>query len=436
MKDLEQLKENHAQYAAVANNSNYLYQSYIGGQAYKAGQHLTQYQGEGQHYQKRLAATPLDNQVQTTVDIYRSFLFRNQPNRELGAAENNPLVQEFINDTDNQGQSINSFLKSINDLAMVTGGVFILVDKPAYKVNTAAEEIMFGIRGYCAAYTPQNVLDWNYTRGVAGKLELDYIKVKETENQNKVTITEWDKEFVTKYTILKDGTGDWGEIIGVEQYDNPLGVVPFVFHAPIKSPTNGIGYSLVQDVADMQKYIFSLYSELEQSIRISGHPTLVKTPNADANAGAGSIITIDENGDPGNNPYLLQPTNAGIAGIISTIDTAIASIQRMTHTSSVQAVSGSPMSGVALQTERQLLNAKLSDISDTLKETELGIWKLFFMWQGMDQPDNFAITYNKGFDVRDVHGELEKFTKAIALNDDPEFLALVKEAVIKIVIDD
>jgi len=435
MKDLETLKNTHTAYSATASNANYLYQSYIGGNTYRAGEHLTQYQGEGAHYQKRLNATPLDNQVQTTVDIYRSFLFRNQPVRELGSATNNQLVQEFVDDADNQGQSLNSFLKSINDLAMVTGGAWILVDKPAYKVNTAAEEAMFGIRGYCAAYTPQNVLDWNYARGMSGKLELTYIKVKESESPTKITITEWDKEFVTKYTIEKEQNGEWGEIIGAEQYDNPLGIVPFVFHVPLKSPTNGVGYSLVQDVADMQKYIYSLYSELEQTIRISSHPTLVKTVNADANAGAGSIITIDENGDPGHNPYLLQPNNAGITGIIDTIDTAVASIKRMSHTSAVQATKGSPISGVALQTERALLNAKLSDISDTLKETESAIWDIFFQWQGTDIPDNFDIEYNKSFDVRDVHAELEKLNKALSLNDDPEFVSQIKEMVAKIVLD-
>jgi hypothetical protein len=433
MKDLEILKTTHPLYSATANNANYLYQSYIGGETYRAGQHLTQYQGEGANYTKRLNSTPLDNQVQTTVDIYRSFLFRNEPVRELGNAKNNPLVQEFIDDTDQQGQGINSFLKSINDLAMVTGGAWVLVDKPNYKVNTQAEEIMFGIRGYCAVYNPQNVLDWNYTRDISGKLSLDYIKVKEAESQTKVTITEWDKEFVTKYTILKDDTGEWGEVIGAEQYDNPLGIVPFVFHAPIKSPVNGIGHSLIQDVADQQKYIYSLYSEIEQSVRISGHPTLVKSHTADATAGAGSIINIDENADPGHNPYLLQPTNAGITGILDTIEMASDSIKRMSHTSSVQATKGSPMSGVALSMERTLLNAKLSDISDTINETEQSIWKLFFMWAGMELPANFEVTYNKSFDARDDMSDLEKLAKAIEINDDADFVAEVKEMIRKII---
>ena len=440
MQNIEQLAVTHESYADLAKQANYLYRSYIGGNTYRAGSYLTQYIGEqnapGNQYQKRLNATPLDNHVQTTVDIYRSFLFRNAPRRELGLLANNPLVGEWLRDTDQEGQGMDSFLKTANDLAMVTGSVWILVDKPTYKVQTQAEEIALGIRAYACMYSPQNVLDWNYERNIAGKLELTYIKVRESENAHKATYTIWTPELVEKYTMSKNEQGELEDITGYDVYDNPLGYVPFVNHAPIKSPVKGIGYSLVADVADSQKFIYNLLSELEQTIRISSHPTLAKTASTDASAGAGAIVTMPEDMDPGLRPFLLQPTSAGIDGILNTITNTVDSIKRMTHTSAVQATKGSPMSGVALQTERQLLNAKLTDLADTLRETEIKMWNIWLDWQALDMPQDFYIEYPTSFDIRDEHQEIELMRKAIEINDDPEFVQYVKDEIRGIIEED
>ena len=79
MLTLEKLEQTHPSYQAVAEQANYHYKSYVGGELYKSGSYLTKYIGEnagpGDQYGKRLDSTPLDNHVQTTVDIYRSFLY-------------------------------------------------------------------------------------------------------------------------------------------------------------------------------------------------------------------------------------------------------------------------------------------------------------------------------------------------------------------------
>ena len=89
MKSLEQLQSVHRQYTDHAYKADYLYRSYVGGQEYRDGEYLTRYYGEDNDsqqnlYLKRLNSTPLNNYVKTTVDIYRSFLFREYPVRTLG----------------------------------------------------------------------------------------------------------------------------------------------------------------------------------------------------------------------------------------------------------------------------------------------------------------------------------------------------------------
>lgn len=417
MLTLEQIEQTHPSYNDVAKQANYHYKSYVGGELYKSGSYLTKYIGEnagpGDQYGKRLDSTPLDNHVQTTVDIYRSFLFRTLPKRELGLLINNPLVNAWLYDTDQEGQSLDSFLKTANDLAMVHGSSWILIDKPSYKVETQAEAIELGIRAYAAVYTPQNVLDWYYERNLAGKMELEYIKVKESENDQYATFTCWHKTYVEKYKVSKDSnTGDLEKIVEHQEYDNPLGYIPFVFHAPLKSPTKGVGLSLIGDVANQQKFIYNCASEIEQHLRISSHPTLVKPTSTDAVAGAGSILNLDESVDPGLKPYLLSPALSTTDSILKAIDNAVNSIKRMTHTSSIQATTGSPMSGVALQTERQLLNAKLADMADTLKETEYQMWITWLDWQALSMPEDFNLEYPETFDMRDEHLELDFLMKA------------------------
>jgi hypothetical protein len=440
MKSLEELQSVHPNWKSHAEQATYLYRSFIGGNTYRSGKYLTRYIGEdsapGDAYGNRLLATPLDNHVASTVDIYRSFLFREPPTRQLGLLVTNPLVNEWMDDTDQEGQSIDSFLKTANDLAMVMGNVWLLVDKPTYKVDTQAEEIALGLRAYAAMYTPQNVLDWHYERNIAGKMVLKYIKVRESENQHEVIYTCWHEDSVEKYTVAKDEMGDATDILDYQIYDNPLGKVPFINHAPVRSPVKGVGYSMLQDVADAQRYIYNLASEAEQAIRISSHPTLVKTPSADATAGAGAIVTIQEDMDPQLKPYLLSPSGATISSILSTMQNTVESIMRSTHTSAVQGLK-TAQSGVALQTERQLLNAKLSDLADTLNETEYAMWDLWFRWQGIETPEEFELKYNDSFDIRDKYSELDLIIKAKAAGfANPTYIDALNKQLASLMIDD
>ena len=438
--DLDRILQTNPSYEQAAKQAEYLFRSYVGGETYRAGQYLTHYIGEqtgpGDQYSKRLASTPLDNHVQTTVDIYRSFLFQENPSRQLGVLWDNPLVNQWVNDTDQEGQNINSFLKTANDLAMVMGSVWILVDKPSYKVQTQAQEQQLGIRAYAAVYNPMNVLDWRYERNIAGKLILNYIKVRESNNADSMVITEWTPSTVDRYHVSKDSHGEPEMVLEHRQYENPIGYVPFVHHAPVKSVIRGVGHSLVADVADSQRYIYNLLSELEQTIRISGHPTLVKTKSTSAAAGAGAIINMDIDTDPGLRPYLLQPTAAGVNGILDTIELVSDSIKRMTHTSAVTTTRTQATSGVSLQVERQLLHAKLTDIADTLQETELRLWKIWFDWQGITPPADFSIDYNTIFDMRDNQSEIQLYSQALDIVPQESFRQAIYEDIARRLIED
>ena len=91
----------------------------------------------------------------------------------------------------------------------------------------------------------------------------------------------------TETTVyVKAGMNDDANI--VEVFENPLGVVPFVPVYAGRSQTKGLGISDIADIADVQRGIYNELSELEQLIRVSNHPSLVKTGSTQASAGAGA----------------------------------------------------------------------------------------------------------------------------------------------------
>jgi hypothetical protein len=164
---------------------------------------------------------------------------------------------------------------------------------------------------------------------------------------------------------------------------------------------------------------------------------LVKPTSVDAVAGAGSILNLDEGVDAGLKPYLLSPALSTTDSILKAINNSVQAIQRMTHTSAIQATTGSPMSGVALQTERQLLNAKLSDIADTLRETEIMMWDIWLDWQNLSYPDSFSIEYPESFDIRDEFLELEFLLKAKSAGvTNPMFQEEINKQIVAVTIDD
>jgi hypothetical protein len=119
----------------------------------------------------------------------------------------------------------------------------------------------------------------------------------------------------------------------------------------------------------------------------------------EASAGAGAIITLEEGLDPGLKPYLLQPTGASIESLLKTIDSKVDAINRMSHMTSVRTKLTQAMSAVAMETDFQLLNAKLSSKADLLELAEEQIWRIWAQWQG--QVWDGEITYPNNFNISD-----------------------------------
>ena len=407
-------------------------ESYMGGEEYRQAGHLVKYQLETpQEYQARLDSTPLDNHCKSVISTYISFLFREEPDRELDALKAaDPMLEQFLEDADLEGRSIDSFMKEAAIWSTVFGHCWLLVTKPNIGAVTRADEIAAGVRPYVSLVTPLTVIDWKWTRSATGAYQLVYLKYMEESTDSMAVYKEWDLETISTYVVDHDTKLVREHFVEV----NGLGMIPAVQVYSSRSPVRGIGISQIADIADMQKAIYNEYSEIEQLIRLQNHPALVKTADVEAGAGAGAIIMMPENLDGALKPYLLEPTGNGLASIYESIRARVGAIDKMANTGAVRATESRNLSGVAMRTEFELLNAKLSEMADNLELAEEQMWQLYCLYQGTQWEGQ--VEYPSSFNIQDDSAEFAKLKTAKETATDPRVLALIDHEIIELLGED
>jgi hypothetical protein len=395
---------------------DFLLNSYMGGVEYQRAGMLTKYMNETENeYIARLSSTFCENHCKSVISTYISFLFREHPERELGLLEYDTTVMDFMEDADLDGRSFDNFMKEVSTWSSVFGHCWVMVVKPNVGAVTMADEIASGARPYLTLLTPLTVMDWEWKRDAVGRFSLNYFKYTEEVNDTFTTVKEWTPETIT--TRIVDHKQ---KVIQSEQVEiNGLGRIPAVIAYNHRSPVRGIGVSDISDVASAQKYIYNLTSEVEQSIRINGHPALVKTVGTEAAAGAGAIVTMEDNLDPGLRPFMLSvstDTNQIYQAIAHTVE----AIDKMSNTGSIRSSQPNRQSGVAQEQEFQLLNAKLSEKADNIELTEEHIWELYCLYQGKTWDGK--IEYPGSFNIKDTDSAVQRLATAKQAATDPRVL--------------
>jgi hypothetical protein len=408
-KEIDDLLKPNATYEANSSQWEYLYNSYVGGPDYKAGKYLTKYSKEDDNeYQARIEATNLDNHCNSVITVYNSFLFRENPNREL---TNIPdfTIEGILEDADYDGRSLDSFMKEVSTWTSVFGHAWVLVVKPDIGAITAADQVAAGVRPYLSLLSPLAVIDWEFTRTAIGSYQLTYLKYIEEQHGDKMVVKEWTPDEIATH-IVNDNE------LETEVIPNQLGKVPAVIAYNKRSDTRGIGVSDINDIADAQKYIYNCNSEMEQSIRLNTHPSLVIPNDTTVGVGAGALIELPDDLDPGLKPYVISFNGADTGSILAAINKTVEAIDKMANTGAVRAVESRTLSGVAMQTEFQLLNARLSEKADNLELAEEQIWELVALYENREW--NGTIAYPGSFNISDVAQEFAHLKAALEVATD------------------
>lgn len=405
----------------------FLLDSYVGGDDYRLGNYLVKYTNEtGAEYQARCRSTPLDNHCRSVISVYISFLFREQPKREFGTIESDPMLQDFLADADMDGRSFNSFMKEVSIWSSVFGHCWVLMTKPGTAAETLADQLAQGVRPYVNLLTPLVVTDWRWERRANGRYDIVYFKYIEDVNDSVTTIREWTPDFIRTY----EANNIKREAVMVTEEINELGRVPVVLVYNERSQVRGMGISDITDIADQQRAIYNEMSEVEQSVRLEGHPSLVVTPDTQIGAGAGAIIMMGTDLDPGLKPYMLNADATPINMIYESINNRVNMIDRMANTGSVRGTEISQMSGIAMETEFQLLNAKLSEKADNLELAEEQIWQLWSLYQS--QTWTGSIEYPGSFNIRDTGREVAQLVTARTAATDPVVYRVIDQHLLEL----
>ena len=429
----DQALATHKDYKENVNHWEYFIRSYNGGFDYQVGQYLNRYNLElDNEFNQRLLNTPCDNHCRNIIQIYSSFLFRVKPTREFGEMQDEASLESFLKDTDLDGNNFDTVIKQAQNYASIYGHSLLILDKPKVVSNTKADELQQDIRPYLSIVTPENILDWNYKREVNGRYVLDYLKVREeVDRDGGIYLRCWYLDRVDTHYLKNDST----ESVLLDTAENQIGKIPAVILYNSKSHKRGIGQSDLTDIADLQKAIYNEFSEIEQLIRLTNHPSLVKTPSVNASAGAGAIIEMPEEIEPNLKPYLLQPSGQNLQSIMDSITKKVESINRIAHTGAVRTTKTQVSSGIALQTEFELLNARLSEKADNLQLAEEQLFKLYAQFQNV----NFdgEINYPESFNIRDFATDLMFYQQAKAINvKSPTLVKEIDKEIARAVVDD
>ena len=424
--------DTHKDYKETITLWEYYIRSYNGGYDYTVGQYLNRYNLElDNEFNQRLGNTPCDNHCKNIIQIYSSFLFRVKPSRNFGSMINEPSLESFLKDADLEGNNFNSVIKQAQNYASIYGHCFMILDKPNIQARTRADELNQEIRPYLSLVTPENVLDWNFKREVNGKYYLDYLKIREEVDKDGGSYFRiWYPDRID--TLYQK---DQLEPQVIDTADNLIGKIPAVILYNSKSHKKGIGQSDLTDIADLQKSIYNELSEIEQLIRLTNHPSLVKTPSVNASAGAGAVIEMPEEIDSNLKPYLLQPSGANLQSIMDSIKHKVEAINRIAHTGAIRTTKQQVSSGIALQTEFELLNARLSDKADNLEIAEEQLFRLYAQFQ--NTTFDGEINYPDSFNIRDYATDIQFYSMAKAMNlQSPTFNKEVDKEIVRTVIDD
>jgi len=405
----EELEKTHPDYDSWIREWRFYIRSYLGGKMYKEGDYLLQHPFESStNYRRRKETSYYYNYCGPIVDIFVSHLFRKTARSDYGSLGSDELFKSFTGNADLEGSSLAQFMRDSQRFASIYGRVSIIVDRPATAARTRAEAIAADIRPYVTLVTPENLVDWSFTRLPSGKSVLESVKIKESRGTYRI----WTREGWELWEVEKEG----GEVrlLGAAEHD--LGSVPVVTLYNKKSGMPMIGTSDLQDIADINKNIYYLCSDAKEIIENTAFPMLA-VPYAkgggdeEKELGPRNILQFDPS-EADARPYWLEAPHSSLTEIREWVKQDINEIHRIAKMGGVKATEdfSAARSGVALELEYQQLYATLSEKADNIEQAENQLLSLWARWEGKEFDG--VIDYPDDFSVKDMERDLGSAIKA------------------------
>ncbi|RUM29507.1 MAG: hypothetical protein DSY32_03175 [Aquifex sp.] len=382
-------------------NYEFLKNAYTGLGGFLDGSYVEPFPRETtQRIEKRRKLAVNLNITKKVVNTITGHLFRKPPIRKIISK----AYQRFMENTDMQGTYIDTLMKRIFRLGLIYGTVFVIVDRPSKDVSTELEKQELGVFPYVVIRLPTHLVHYEldeYDR-------LSKIVFKEPTPDGLSTIYRIFTK--NKWIVSRDIQGN----NPIRNGEHNLGEVPVITYSPVPPELPGqiLSTPFILEIAQIQKAIYNLLSELHSVLRDTSFPIftfpvgsqsdLEKLEKEPIVIGTENAIAYTPQGSA--RPDFIAPPPEPAQQILENIKFLIEQAMELAN---LNFKGGVQKSGIAKEYDYMEFTKMLSDFSQGLEELEYKIAKLVCTWE--DEEFQGWIEYPKEFTPYDV----EKQTKVL-----------------------
>ena len=373
----------------------------------------------GSYYNEKINNVSFYNYVKLIVNEYSSILFKNPPHRDLPET---PEMDQFINNVDGKGNSLNEFMSMVDTYVSVFGVSWVSCIKPQ-----GADTPRF------AVHMPTDVTNWEFGYDQNGDQVLKKILIKIAEDENQTIYRYMTPETIETVFYSEDEEYEPPVIEGANLIqedegmyriiqENELGYIPcFPIYQGI--PTfPGVGSSPILDASLIQREVYNLNADNYSAVNYGIHPTLIidnetdELNNGEIGAEPGSIIRVSA-GLQGETNYVYdfkQPDTSSITEIREIIDTKIDKMLETCMIRSDELIKASSSAAMVevLDTKLQAFIRKKAVQMENAEQTAFNIWQ---DWTNTTYP--IEVSYNRQYNNRALEHELNELQKMMDLYD-------------------
>ncbi len=412
--------------------------SYIGGEQYRAGNHLSRYYKEHSiSYKDRLKRSIYINHVKPLADILTGFLFAEKPAREYSKQIS------YVETNLSKNQGLQSVMQNVALQSMLFP-VFILVDSPSFdnsQILTKADRKAAGLNPFCTLYKYNEIRD--FATDDSGKLLWILLDNSYVDKSNplepaktKTVYRLWTREYFQDFTFAEKD-----EVAAGEQMFHGLGVVPGVFAGFPDLNNDSIDSSLFESVSLMSKGIYNTVSAMQEKLYDSTFSTLFfplksgeDLPDVIKKSGVGSLVVVPYNGELSGKPEYSQSGTVDIEPFLATVQLLTGEILKQVGMRDASEKGyNTNQSGVALEIEFRKTESILLNIATDLENVERSIIETVQRWERLQ--DKVSVSYSRDFKESDITSKLEQLYNLYTLPIESLQKSALKR-IVKTVLDD
>lgn len=414
----------------------FLRQSYVGGNEYIANpDNLFRHKFETENsYKDRQSRAYYYNYCAPLIDTISNHLFKQGVERPFADSAN----ASWLKAVDANRNSIDAFVKKAATQASIYGMVGALVNMPkstpveeiSKKIGKATRLFDRGKNPVLMLYPPMNIRDWSYDNRGLRWILLNFERRKDENPQEKASVEQiyqlWTRENWQNYD-------EEGEEISGEGGEHGLSLVPFVWLYNNDVDENGLGESIIKDIAVINRAIYNWCSLLDEILYRQTFSQLVVQGSADDYKFQVMSTNNAWNYPNGANaPQFISPDASQAELIMNQINAAIREIYRIANVkSSERSENRSYKTVVENRYEFDGMNAALKAKARNCEKFEAEIYAISGAWMGKDVLFEGEVKYASEFDTYSLTEDLEDALNILKLNMGERFTSMLKRRIAK-----